>query len=159
MISQTQITISAVDWSTRSMTIEWFDNFAVRLHSTCANDGSFADLFVDHADDILDCNTEKCYENKDALVREVGDAFKLLSGFEAYFDLMVWSKKQALVHCTYIHTGINGRVWVFRPIVMAKLNDQQQISHWIYTADQSQVDEADIFWTELNNLNEIKNEI
>ena len=91
------VVLGAVDWSTRDLTQEWFNNFGIKFRATLENGGSFESILADHADDVVDCNTNKCYDNKQDLIFDLDSAFKLLSSFDPYFDVQVSSKQQVLV--------------------------------------------------------------
>ena len=140
-----------IDWSTREIAQQWFNDFALKFNEIISSGDSVSNLIIDYADDVIDCNSMRCYDNKQELMKDLDVAFKLLASFDAYFDIKIWSKKQVLSQVIYIHQGINGKSLVFRASLLSKLNDNGQISHWIYTADQAMLQQADEFWKELNN--------
>eukprot|EP01084_Bolivina_argentea_P292609 503063_1 len=138
-----------IDWSTRELTQQWFNGFSNVFGAIVESGESFKDLMVDYADNVIDCNPSRCYDNKYELINDLDNAFKLISEFSSYFDVVVWSRTQVISNIVYTHKGINGKSLVFRATLLSKLNDEGKIAYWIYTADQSMLDEVKAFWDEL----------
>ena len=143
---------SRVDWSTREQAQKWFDEFAERFDGLVESGDSFSTLMVDYTENVIDCNPTRCYDNKQELIVDLDAAFKLISSFEAYFDIVVWSKHQVLTNIIYIHQGINGKRLVFRALLLSKMNEDGMITHWIYTAEESMLAEVNAFWSELSSF-------
>ena len=141
---------SKIDWSTRDKAQIWFNNFGKTFEGIVKSGESISNLMIDYADDVIDCNSRGCYDNKQELINDLDDALKLLSSFGAHFDIAIWSKKQVQSNVIYIHQGINGKELVFRASLLSKLNDNGQISHWIYTADEEMLQQTHKFWEDLS---------
>ena len=130
-----------LDWSTRESCQEFLNQVAIKFKKASeygVSDYNWTNALDECSYDpkMIDFNPWSMFYSRQDLCSAL-NGMKNIQEANISFDLKTWSKNQILIRNHYVFRNKEDQTLVWRGNIMARLNDKNKISHWIYIMEES----------------------